>query len=287
MKQNLLLGAHLFGAVTPLEKFRLAYELGLQSFQVFTASNISYSLDFGLKEAVIDSYNRGREQFGQIKVFSHACYLLNIADRTKEENYKKSVAALILELERVRVLGIEGVVLHPGSFADRKIGLAIIAETINTIYSEHNFPVFLFIESSAGQGNTLPTTIEEMRVLYDGLLAHVREKVKFVLDTCHLHAAGFDLSTAVGVNFFFSKFEQVLGIDAIGLIHLNDSVYSVGSRRDRHQNIGKGTIGINGMRAIVQHERLFHVYKILETPVQDNMLFKEDIETVRALVCQS
>lgn len=284
MNQQLLLGAHLFGSVTPYEKFSVAYELGLQSFQVFTAPNISYSLDFSLKDTVIDSFKRGRKQFEHIKVFSHACYLLNIADRSKEENYQKSVAALILELKRASVLGIEGVVLHPGSFVDRKIGLTVVAETINKIYSDYNFSVYLYIESSAGQGNTLPTTIEEMRILYDELIPHVRERVKFVLDTCHVHASGFDLSTGIGVNTFLNQFEEVLGIDALGLIHLNDSVYGAGSRRDRHQNIGKGTIGIEGMTAILKYKKLFHVHKILETPVQDNMLFKEDIEILRGLV---
>lgn len=283
MKNQLLLGAHLFGNVSPSKKFEIASHLGLQSFQIFTASNLSYSLNFVLKQDVIDSFSEGRKIFKDIKVFSHACYLLNIANQENRENYVKSYQSLCLEMERCQLLGIEGIVLHPGSFDDREQGLKNIADTINLIYQKNNVTVLLFLESSAGQGTTLPVSIEEMFFLYELLSKETKQKFKFTLDTCHLHASGYNLSTKESVHSFFERFDMVLGLDKIGLLHLNDSLYECGSKKDRHANIGNGKIGVEGMKAIVQYSKLSHVYKILETPVSENIFFSEDIAAINRL----
>lgn len=283
MKNQLLLGAHLFGDISPFRKFEMASHLGLQSFQMFTASNLSYSLNFVLKQDVIDSFHEGRKTFKDIKVFSHACYLLNIANRENAENYAKSYQALCLEMERCQLLGIEGIVLHPGSFRDREQGLKNIAETINQIYAEQDFTVPLFLESSAGRGNTLPVSIEEMATIYELCSEKVKQKVKFTLDTCHLHASGYNLSTKDLVYNFFERFDGILGLDKIGLLHINDSLYECGSKKDRHANIGNGTIGSEGMKAIVQYQKLSYAYKILETPVSENIFFSEDIAVINKL----
>jgi apurinic endonuclease APN1 len=283
MKNQLLLGAHLFGNISPFKKFEMASHLGLQSFQIFTASNLSYSLNFVLKQDIIDSFHEGKKTFKDIKVFSHACYLLNIANQENGENYAKSYQALCLEMERCQLLGIEGIVLHPGSFGDREQGLKNIADTINLMYQKNNFAVSLFLESSAGQGATLPVSIEEMFFLYELLSEEAKRKVKFTLDTCHLHASGYNLSTKEFVHSFFERFDMVLGLDKIGLLHLNDSLYECGSKKDRHANIGNGTIGSEGMKAIVQYPKLSHVYKILETPVSENIFFSKDIAVINTL----
>ena len=283
MKNKLLLGVHLFGNISPFKKFEMASHLGLQSFQMFTASNLSYSLNFVLKQDVIDSFHEGRKAFKDIKVFSHACYLLNIANRENAENYAKSYQALCLEMERCQLLGIEGIVLHPGSFRDREQGLKNIAETINQIYAEQDFTVPLFLESSAGRGNTLPVSIEEMATIYELCSEKVKQKVKFTLDTCHLHASGYNLSTKDLVYNFFERFDGILGLDKIGLLHINDSLYECGSKKDRHANIGNGTIGSEGMKAIVQYQKLSYAYKILETPVSENIFFSEDIAVINKL----
>ena len=283
MKNQLLLGAHLFGNISPFEKFEMASHLGLQSFQMFTASNLSYSLNFVLKQDVIDSFHEGRKTFKDIKVFSHACYLLNIANRENADNYAKSYQALCFEMERCQLLGIEGVVLHPGSLADREGGLRTVAKTINQIYAEQDFTVPLFLESSAGQGNTLPVSIEEMATIYELCSEKAQKKVNFTIDTCHLHASGYNLSTKDLVYNFFERFDGILGLDKIGLLHINDSLYECGSKKDRHANIGNGTIGSEGMKAIVQYQKLSYAYKILETPVSENIFFKKDISVVKGL----
>lgn len=283
MKNQLLLGAHLFGSISPFEKFKIASYLGLQSFQIFTASNLSYSLNFVLKQDIVDSFHEGRKIFKDIKVFSHACYLLNIANHENKENYAKSYQSLCLEIERCQLFGIEGIVLHPGSFGEREQGLKNIADTINLIYQKNNFMVSILLESSAGQGTTLPVSIEEMFFLYELLSEEAKQKVKFTLDTCHLHASGYNLSTKEAVHSFFERFDMVLGLDKIGLLHLNDSLYECGSKKDRHANIGNGKIGFEGMKAVVQYPKLSHVYKILETPVSENIFFSEDIATINRL----
>jgi deoxyribonuclease-4 len=282
MSDKLFLGAHLFGSSTFYQKFEMARFLGLYSFQIFTASNLSYNLDYVLKKETVDSFQQGKKAFSDIVVFSHACYLLNIA-RSDTDNYDKSYKALCLEMERCQVLGIDAVVLHPGSSENKKNGLQIVANTINKIYQEYDFSVSLFLESSAGQGNTLPVTIEEMVQLYENLSEKAKKKVKFTIDTCHVHAAGCDFSRPENVYDYFDRYNRLLGIETIGLLHINDSLYESGSKKDRHTNIGKGTIGLDGFDAIINHPHLKYIYKILETKVSENIFFKDDIAMIKKL----
>lgn len=284
MNKNSILGAHIFGIVDPLEKFEMANMLGLQAMQIFTASNLSYTLKNSLKINYINQFLTAQKLFPHISVYSHACYLLNLANTENTIGYQRSLQSLIMELHRCHTLGIKGTVIHPGSYFDRKKGIENIASTINDLFVEYTGSSQLYIESSAGQGNTLPVTILEIASLCDQLNRIAKKKTKFVIDTCHVHAAGYDLSSDESVNTFFAEYDRLIGLEKVALIHLNDSKCLAGKKIDRHENIGKGTIGETGMSAILNHRDLSDIPKILETPVNTNEEFSKDIEMIDQLM---
>lgn len=277
------IGAHLSIKGSLLNPFKEAEDLGIKTFACFTGSNLRYTLNADLDPGAVKKF---RSELTEKKylAFSHACYLINIASRDKEDTYRKSIEAIRAELTRCSILGILGAVIHPGSNADRAEGLRLIASTINGIMSDYTGEAYLLLESSAGQGSTLPTSLEELGCVYDGLTQRSREKTKFVIDTCHFHAAGYDLSTSEGVNKFLGEFERIVGLEKLALIHLNDSKKPFGSKIDRHESIGRGTIGLVGMSAFVNDKRVAGIPKVLETPVQSYLDWRMDLEVLAGML---
>lgn len=181
-------------------------------------------------------------------------------------------------------MGILGAVIHPGSNPNRAEGLKNIANTINDIFETYTGPANLLLESSAGQGSTLPVTLEEINNIYNYLSQKSQEKTKLVIDTCHVHAAGYNLSTKESVEDFLNEFDKKVGLEKVALIHLNDSKKECGSKIDRHENIGKGTIGLEGFSTFLKDQRIIDLPKILETPVENYMDWKKDLETLDSIL---
>lgn len=277
------IGAHLSIRGTILNPFEEAEALGIKNFACFTGSNLRYTLSTHLAPEVVRAF---RAELAEKKylAFSHACYLINIASKEKGETYSRSIEAVCAELTRCSALGIAGAVIHPGSNVDRAQGLELIASTINGVMDGYDGSSELLLESSAGQGNTLPTSLEELKSIYDGLTDRSRAKTKFVIDTCHFHAAGYDLSTAAGVDRFLTEFDRVVGLGKLALIHLNDSKKPSGSRIDRHESIGRGTIGCAGIAAFINDRRVVGIPKILETPVESYLDWRVDLEVLEGLL---
>ena len=213
------------------------------------------------------------------KVIVHAPYIINLCN---EANFEFSVNFLTEELERVNQLGIKYLVLHPGSHVGLGVeqGIANIVKGINealeNIKDSNN--VIILLETMAGKGSEIGKTIEETKQIIEGIKD--KKHIGVCLDTCHLNDAGYDMSK---FDEYLDLFEKEIGIDKIGCIHINDSKNDINSHKDRHENIGFGTIGFDNLISIIYNDRIKDIPKILETPYVDKKYppYKYEIEMIR------
>ena len=213
------------------------------------------------------------------KVIVHAPYIINLCN---ENNFEFSVNFLTEELERVNQLGIKYLVLHPGSHVGLGVeqGVANIVKGINealeNIKDSNN--VIILLETMAGKGSEIGKTIEETKQIIEGIKD--KKHIGVCLDTCHLNDAGYDMSK---FDEYLDLFEKEIGIDKIGCIHINDSKNGINSHKDRHENIGFGTIGFDNLISIIYNDRIKDIPKILETPYVDKKYppYKYEIEMIR------
>lgn len=219
------------------------------------------------------------EKIDYSKVIVHAPYIINLCN---EENFSFSVRFLTEELERVNQLGIKYLVLHPGSHIGLGIesGINNIIKGLNIVFQnlgKTNHATIL-LETMAGKGTEVGSTLEELKQILDGV--EDKDHIGICLDTCHLKDAGYDLN-----NFdnFLIEFDKRIGCSKIGCIHINDSKNEISSHKDRHENIGFGTIGFDTLIKIIYHEKLSEVPKILETPYIDKKYppYQYEIEMIR------
>lgn len=207
---------------------------------------------------------------GLHEVVSHDIYLINLA-APPGETRDKSLIAFRDELETCARLGIAKVVMHPGShLADPpQTGLARVIEAFDQLFSEvPQFEGRVLIETTAGQGSNLGRTFEELGALIHG--SRFPEKFGVCFDTCHTFAAGYDTATEDGYRDTMEQFDRVIGLARLQCFHLNDSKKGLGSRVDRHEHIGQGTLGLNPFRFILNDPRFTAIPKILETPKGDD-----------------
>ena len=207
-------------------------------------------------------------------VVCHAPYIVNLANHVDTDKHIFSVNFLKEELNRCDKLGIKYLVLHPGSAVNmtKEEGLNNIVSGLNSILNNPN-EVQILLEAMAGKGNECGISIEELKYLYDNSM--YKNKIGFCLDTCHLNDSGYDIS-----NFdqYLDKFDQSIGIDKIKCLHVNDSKNEIGGKKDRHDNLGFGTIGFENLINAIYNKRLENIPKILETPyVGNTVLDKERI----------
>ena len=216
--------------------------------------------------------------FDYSKVVVHAPYIINLANDKDPEKFKFSVRFLQEELERCELLGIKSIVLHPGSHVGLGVDAAIsnIAKGLNMILVTHD--VTILLETMAGKGTEVGSSLEEIKRIID--LVDDKEHIGVCLDTCHLNDAGYDMSK---FDDFLDQFDSLIGLDKIGCVHVNDSKNVLGAHKDRHENIGFGTIGFDNLISIIYNNRLENIPKILETPYVDREYapYKYEIEMIR------
>lgn len=216
--------------------------------------------------------------FDYSKVVVHAPYIINLANDKDPEKFKFSVRFLQEELERCELLGIKSIVLHPGSHVGLGVDAAIsnIAKGLNMILGTHD--VTILLETMAGKGTEVGSSLEEVKRIID--LVDDKEHIGVCLDTCHLNDAGYDMSK---FDDFLDQFDSLIGLDKIGCVHVNDSKNVLGAHKDRHENIGFGTIGFDNLISIIYNNRLENIPKILETPYVDREFapYKYEIEMIR------
>lgn len=207
----------------------------------------------------------------------HAPYLINLANTLNLDTYQKSVELLKSEIKRCDAIGSDYLVLHPGSHvnAGSDVGIASIIKGLNEACSDEQ-NCFLCLETMAGKGSECGRTFEEIKAILDGCQF---SKVGVCLDTCHIHDGGYNLDDFDEV---LRQFDKIIGIDYLKVIHLNDSKNGKGSHKDRHENLGHGTIGFDNLVKVAHHPLLEGKPIILETPYIDNKPpYKEEIEMLR------
>ena len=213
------------------------------------------------------------------KVIVHAPYIINLAN---PNNFDFSVSFLKQEIDRCEELGIKYLVLHPGSHVGNgaEVGLNTICDALNVVLSK-DINVNICLETMAGKGSELGVNFSELKYIIDNV--KYSDKLLICLDPCHLNDSGYDISNFDKV---LDEFDKIIGIDKIGCVHINDSKNEKGSHKDRHENIGIGTIGFDNIISVIYNPRLDNIPKILETPwIKDNNNsyppYKFEIEMIR------
>jgi deoxyribonuclease-4 len=214
-------------------------------------------------------------------VVVHDTYLINLCARDRRI-LRRSRVALKEELSRCELLGVPFLNFHPGAHVGRgeKDGIKLVVESLNTIHEQtKGYRVLSVIETTAGQGTSLGYRFEQIRSIIDAVDDKTRLAV--CLDTCHVFAAGYDISSEQGYHRTFKDFDDIIGLENLVAFHVNDSKRELGSRVDRHEHIGKGRIGLLGFTLLMNDERFRRIPKILETDKGPDM--KEDIENMNVL----
>ena len=212
-------------------------------------------------------------------VIIHAPYIINLANNKDKDKYAFATNFLKQELKRASMLGVSKVVLHPGSHVGlgEEEGIKNIVNALNEVITEEKGPI-ICLETMAGKGTELGCSMEEIKYILEGVI--LKDKVGVCLDTCHLSDSGVDISK---FDEYLDLFDENIGIEKIGCVHLNDSKNPIGARKDRHENIGFGTIGFETLINVAYNPRLENVPKILETPFVDREYcpYKIEIQEIK------
>ncbi len=279
------IGVHLGTAGGPSNAALRAREVGANTFQIFSSSPRMW------RAAIIDPGQasrmreiRAQHDLGPLVI--HTSYLVNVCSQT-EEVRRKSVACFRLEIERALTLGADYLVLHPGSWKglSRHEGLRLAAESIERAVEGlpwHSTAFTILIENTAGSECSLGGSFDQVAELVMLLRNHA--PVAVCLDTCHTHVAGYDIVTADGYEDTMIQIEATVGFDAVRVWHCNDAKSARGSKLDRHQHIGKGTIGKEPFRRLLNDARFAHCAFIAETPVDEDGDEKSNVRALKRLV---
>lgn len=209
-------------------------------------------------------------------VIVHAPYIINLAN---PNNLDFSISFLKQELARVDKLGVKYMVLHPGSHVGLGVneGIKNIVFGLNKVFENYTGNVTILLETMAGKGSEIGITFEELKSIIDGV--NFSNRLGVCLDTCHLNDSGYDISN---FDLVLDEFDRIIGIDKIKCVHVNDSKNEKGAHKDRHENIGLGTIGFDNLINVIYNPRLDNIPKILETPYIDKCPpYKYEIEMIR------
>ncbi|MBY0311917.1 MAG: deoxyribonuclease IV [Phycisphaerales bacterium] len=265
-----MFGSHLSIAGSMCNALDEAESLGLDTVQVFTKNQQQWKAK-PLDATTIDSWRSRVAELGfSGRTVSHASYLINLAS-PDDALWAKSIDLMTDEIERCEQLGIPFLVHHPGAFttSTREAGLARIARAYRELFTRtKGYRVVSCLENTVGSGSNLGREFTELAALRDLILndAVEAQRLGVCIDTCHAHAGGYDLSTFAAASQAIDRLEAELGLQWVRVLHLNDSKGALGSRLDRHEHIGRGTIGDAGFQAVLRRSEFANIPKILETP---------------------
>jgi deoxyribonuclease-4 len=261
-----------------------AAEAGANTFQIFSASPRQWKAN-AVKPEDAAKMQEARAKLDINPVSIHASYLINLCSQT-ESVRQNSIGAFRGEVERALALGAEFLVLHPGSWKGltREEGLKLAAHGIERAidglaWQDHNFRIL--IENTAGAEFSLGGSFEQVGELVETLKACA--PVGVCLDTCHTHVAGYDIVTAEGYESTMQQIDANIGFDSVWVWHCNDAKAAMGSKLDRHEHIGEGTIGAAAFKRLLQDARFAHAAFIAETPVDEPGDEMRNVMALRAL----
>ena len=256
-----------------------AEELGCSTMQIFS-KNASTWREKILKKDEVERFRKNLKNSNINPVFIHTSYLINLASPS-DELYFKSINAFIEEMKRADLLlPVPYLIIHPGAHtgAGEEYGIQRIIRAINIILEKSadlGLKTMILLEDTAGSGTHLGYTFRQLKRMIEG--AKDTKRIGMCFDTCHAYAAGYDLSHQEGIEQTIEEIDKYVGLERLRVIHLNDSKFPLGSRKDRHMHIGKGYMGLEGFRVLVNHKYLKDLPFILETPKHDE---KDDIRNI-------
>ena len=277
----MLFGAHVSIAGGVFNAPLYGKEAGCDVIQIFTKNQMQWKIS-PLLPLDVKRFHENIINTGVVPVTVHSSYLVNIAGPDDAVTVK-SINDLSRELERAEDLNIPFVVFHPGAHKGigEKIAFKKVAENINKIFSESNSKnTFLLLETTAGEGTTIGYKFEHFKEIFDKL--DNLSRVGVCLDTCHIFAAGYDIREEGSYYETIEKFDKIVGLKFLKAFHLNDSKFPLGSKMDRHEEIGEGYIGLSGFRALVNDKRFKCMAGILEIP-GDIEGYKRNINILKSL----
>jgi len=258
-----------------------ATDIGAKAFALFTKNQRQWRASPLTKDNIrLFRENCDKLGFRPMQILPHDSYLINLGNPDKD-NLEKSRDSFFDEMKRCELLGLDRLNFHPGSSLGKindETSLRLIADSINQVLDKTK-GVSAVIENTAGQGSSLGYTFEHLRLIID--LIEDKDRAGVCIDTCHTFAAGYDISSEQTFNETMKKFETIVGLKYLKGMHLNDSKKGLGSRIDRHENLGKGALGLDVFRWIVNDPRFDDMPLILETP--DESLWKEEIRFLYSL----
>ncbi|MBS1271836.1 MAG: Endonuclease 4 [Candidatus Marinimicrobia bacterium] len=257
-------------------------ELECDAIQVFTKNQMQWSAK-PLKQEDTDKFKMNMEKYRPNSVMTHDSYLINLGS-PEDKKLEKSRNAFLDEIQRCDQLGIDLLVFHPGSHleAGERRALDTIADSLNWAHEQTpDASVISLLEIAAGQGTNVGYTFEQLM----DMIENVKDKsrVGVCMDTCHMFAAGYDIRTKDTYEATWKEFENVIGLDWLKAFHINDSKKPFKSNLDRHENLGKGYIGLEAFRLLLYDERFTGIPMVLETPGGDEW-FTKNLKAMRGLV---
>lgn len=266
--KDIKLGSHvgMSGKDMFLNSVREAVSYGANTFMVYTGAPQNTRRKEISELNIPAAWDLMREN-GIEEFVVHAPYIINLANTVKPETYELAVTFLRTELERTVAMGSHVLVLHPGSHVNAGVeaGTAQIIKGLNEVLTP-DLDCVIALETMAGKGSEIGRSFEELARIYDG--ASCNDKLRVCFDTCHTNDAGYDI--AGDFDGVIDTFDHVLGKDQIAVFHINDSKNPRGAAKDRHENLGKGEIGLEALKYVVWHPDFLDIPKILETPWYKN-----------------
>lgn len=260
----MLIGSHvsMSGKKMLLQSAEDAASYGESTFMIYTGAPQNTRRK-PIEELNIEAGKAYMAEHGLSNIVVHAPYIINLGNTTKPQNFGFAVNFLREEIVRATALGAKQITLHPGAHVGAGVdaGLTQIIKGLNEVLEKDQVPQ-IALETMAGKGTELGRTFKELATIIDGVT--LNEKLSVTLDTCHTHDAGYNIRE--DFDGVLEEFDKIIGLDRLKVIHINDSKNPQGSHKDRHANIGFGTIGFDALCKVVHHPKLAELPKILETP---------------------
>ncbi len=283
MKRNdLLIGSHVSLKAPDfyLGSVKEALSYGANTFMFYTgAPQNTYRKP--VEELCIEEGRKLIKESGidESKIVVHAPYIINGANKAREDLFELSIRVIKDELRRTSAFGCSMLVLHPGAHVGNGVeeGIKSIAECLDEVFKDDGANVKIALETMAGKGTEIGITFEQIKGIID--TCHYPERLGVCLDTCHIHDAGYDINDVDGI---LKEFDHIIGLDHLLVVHLNDSKNIRGAHKDRHENLGYGEIGFDVLNAFAHHPLLVNIPKILETPyINEKPPYKQEIDMLK------
>ncbi|NDV19910.1 deoxyribonuclease IV [Pseudodesulfovibrio sp. JC047] len=274
------LGAHMSIAGGLYMAFDRIGAVGGTALQIFTRNQRQWKIP-PLSGYDIDLFAEAWSRWGDYPISAHDSYLINLASN-KSEQVERSILAFSEELRRIEALSIPWLVTHPGSHLGTGVEAGIERYAANldrAIEQSGTASATVLLETTAGQGTNLGATFEELAEIIR--LSKYPDRLGVCYDTCHTFAAGYDIRTPETYGATFDAFDRIIGLDRLQFFHVNDTKNEFDSHKDRHEHIGKGTIGLDGFRLLMQDQQFAAVPKTLETPKDADL--QDDVQNLRTL----